>query len=184
MMMNNAQNLTTSAQLPADHPLSAKGRFSRLSYLGWLSLLSLVITGLVIAASLLMGIGTVIMANTPANPNALFDTLFSGSGLLIFGIMGLLFFYLGLVLSIRRLHDINLSGWWMLVGFIPVINFLFFLYISVMPGTATVNRFGPPRPTQSWEKVLGWIYVGLNILTIVGYALIVPFAWYSHTLPQ
>ena len=50
---------------------------------------------------------------------------------------------IALVLSIKRLHDRNLSGWWMLpIGLVPVIGPLCFLIVAALPGNAGSNRFG------------------------------------------
>ena len=48
---------------------------------------------------------------------------------------------------VRRLHDLDRSGWWWLVNFIPFIGFLIFLYFMVQPSDEEENRFGPvPEP--------------------------------------
>lgn len=49
-----------------------------------------------------------------------------------------------LLASVRRLHDLGRTGWWSLLGFVPFLNFALFLGLSVIPGKATPNRFGPP----------------------------------------
>ncbi len=43
----------------------------------------------------------------------------------------------------RRLHDRDMSAWWLLLWFIPVIGWLVLLYFYVTPGTPGPNRFGP-----------------------------------------
>lgn len=43
----------------------------------------------------------------------------------------------------RRLHDRDMSAWWLLIGLIPLIGWLVLLYFYVMPGTPGPNRFGP-----------------------------------------
>lgn len=48
----------------------------------------------------------------------------------------------GMALNIRRLHDIDHSGWWMLVGFVPLLGGLILLIWHCTPGTAGPNRFG------------------------------------------
>lgn len=55
---------------------------------------------------------------------------------------------LGLILpsigvSVRRLHDRDKSGWFILVGLIPLIGGLIMLYWYVQRGTIGENRFGP-----------------------------------------
>lgn len=48
--------------------------------------------------------------------------------------------------AVRRFHDIDKSGWWVLLGLIPLLGLLVLLYFFVQPGTAGENRFGPdPR---------------------------------------
>ena len=46
------------------------------------------------------------------------------------------------MLMIRRLHDLNRSGWFFLVGLVPLINFIFGLYLLFAKGTEGQNRFG------------------------------------------
>lgn len=45
--------------------------------------------------------------------------------------------------GIRRMHDKDKSGWWLLISFVPIIGILYVLYLFVTPGTAGDNRFGP-----------------------------------------
>ncbi|GHS88945.1 DUF805 domain-containing protein [Campylobacterota bacterium] len=55
-------------------------------------------------------------------------------------------FYMALFLpdlgiSVRRLHDIDKSGWWALINAIPLIGILYFFYLAAQPGTPGSNRF-------------------------------------------
>ena len=45
--------------------------------------------------------------------------------------------------SIRRLHDLDKSGWWLLLAFLPLIGSLILLYWLIQRGTGRDNRFGP-----------------------------------------
>lgn len=48
--------------------------------------------------------------------------------------------------TIRRLHDIDYSGWWLLIVFIPVIGtivWLGLLFLETLDGTAEDNKYGP-----------------------------------------
>ena len=47
------------------------------------------------------------------------------------------------LLAARRLHDVDRSGWWQLIGFIPLIGWILLIYWLVQPGKEP-NRFGPP----------------------------------------
>ena len=44
---------------------------------------------------------------------------------------------------VRRLHDTNHSGWWFLVGLIPVIGALMLLALMMRESDPGENRFGP-----------------------------------------
>lgn len=58
--------------------------------------------------------------------------------------------------TVRRLHDVDRSGWWYLIQLIPVIGFLVILYFVVQDGTPEDNRYGPnPKAAttqQSWAS--------------------------------
>lgn len=49
----------------------------------------------------------------------------------------------GLAVSIRRLHDVGRSGWWMLLLLIPLIGMLVLLYFAVQPSEGRTNDWGP-----------------------------------------
>ena len=57
-------------------------------------------------------------------------------------IISLLVFFPSLGLSVRRLHDINFSGWWVLIGFIPVIGAIALIIFACLPGTEGENKYG------------------------------------------
>ena len=44
--------------------------------------------------------------------------------------------------SVRRLHDINLSGWWYLAFLVPYAGLVFWAAIAFIDGTKGSNRFG------------------------------------------
>jgi uncharacterized membrane protein YhaH (DUF805 family) len=48
-----------------------------------------------------------------------------------------------IAVSVRRLHDLDRSGWWYLLGLVPIIGPLVLLFWYVQAGTAGDNRFGP-----------------------------------------
>ena len=47
-----------------------------------------------------------------------------------------------LMLSIRRLHDLNKSGWLILIAVVPLIDIAFFIYLLACQGTSGPNDFG------------------------------------------
>jgi len=48
----------------------------------------------------------------------------------------------GLAVTVRRLHDSDRSGWWILTALIPYVGGLIMLFFTLVPGTAGSNRFG------------------------------------------
>ena len=54
----------------------------------------------------------------------------------------------GLSVAIRRLHDTNRTGWWILIGLIPVIGWIVLLIFYLRQGDADTNTYGPP-PAES-----------------------------------
>ena len=47
-----------------------------------------------------------------------------------------------IMIQIRRLHDLNKSGYFVLLAFIPVVNLLFELYLLFTKGTDGTNIYG------------------------------------------
>ena len=67
----------------------------------------------------------------------------AASGGLINTVASLALFLPSLAVGVRRLHDTDRSGWWMLITLVPfigVIVLLVFMLLDSQPGT---NRFGP-----------------------------------------
>jgi uncharacterized membrane protein YhaH (DUF805 family) len=48
----------------------------------------------------------------------------------------------GIAISVRRLHDIDRSGWWLLLAFIPLIGAIILIVWYCLAGTPGNNRFG------------------------------------------
>lgn len=46
--------------------------------------------------------------------------------------------------SIRRLHDTNHSGWWVLIGLIPIIGWVWIIVLLATASDPGTNRYGPP----------------------------------------
>lgn len=48
-----------------------------------------------------------------------------------------------LAVASRRLHDIGKSGWWQLVGFVPLLGWIVMIYWLVQP-SEDANAYGQP----------------------------------------
>ena len=48
-----------------------------------------------------------------------------------------------IAVTIRRLHDLDRTGWWYLISIVPLVGPLVLLIFLCLPGTDGNNRFGP-----------------------------------------
>jgi uncharacterized membrane protein YhaH (DUF805 family) len=55
--------------------------------------------------------------------------------------------------TIRRLHDTDRSGWWVLVGLIPLAGIVVLLVFMALDGTKGTNRFGDDPKSAAGAEV-------------------------------
>ena len=67
--------------------------------------------------------------------------ILAGIGLICLIYLGL--FIPTLAVQVRRFHDQDLSGWFVLLAFIPYLGGVVMLIFMCIDGTAGTNRFGP-----------------------------------------
>jgi len=96
-----------------------KGRASRSEYWYWTLFLVLV------------NVALQIVGNSAPDVARTISTLWS-----------LVIFLPALAVCVRRLHDIDYSGWWYLLIFLPIIGWIILLAWYVRRGTEGENRFG------------------------------------------
>jgi len=53
-----------------------------------------------------------------------------------------------LAVTARRLHDIDRSGWWFLILFLPFVGFFIFVWLAAKAGSPGENRYGPVPPAE------------------------------------
>ncbi len=108
--------------------LSAQGRVNRKQL--WLYLVLPAVVVSLILSLIDAAIGTV-------DPE-------SGLGLLS-GLWSLIILIPAILIYIKRFHDRDKSGWWVLIGLIPIIGALWLLIeLGFLKGTEGPNRYGPP----------------------------------------
>ncbi len=106
------------------------GRAPRSEYWWWVLFVFILMICLQIVDGLLIG---PMLGFEPFEPNA-------GQPLSLIVTLGLLI--PNLAVGVRRLHDLDKSGWWLLLAFVPIVGALVLLYWFVQPGTEGSNDHG------------------------------------------
>jgi uncharacterized membrane protein YhaH (DUF805 family) len=75
--------------------------------------------------------------------SAMDGTIFEESMLLTLFVWAVLILP-SLSVAIRRLHDTNRSGWWILISFIPIIGSIVLLIFYLQESDPDDNSYGPP----------------------------------------
>ncbi len=108
--------------------LSAQGRVNRQQW--WLRLVLPVFVISVVLTLIDVAIGTYSSQN--------------GGGVLS-GLFALAVLIPSILVDIKRWHDRDKSGWWMLILLVPIIGAIWALIeLGFLAGTPGPNRFGPP----------------------------------------
>ena len=85
-------------------------------------------------------------------------------------------------LAVRRLNDMNQSGWLSLLILLPFINFIFMLVLIFAPGTKGTNKYGPQPVKNSGLVIFGALIfpLGFGVLGILA-AVALP-AYQDYTI--
>ena len=76
--------------------------------------------------------------------SSIISLIFSGSTLqVVSGIINLALLLPGLGLAVRRLHDVNKSGWWVLINLIPVVGWIIYIVWVVKESDPVPNQYCP-----------------------------------------
>ena len=78
-----------------------------------------------------------VINNDNTEENTLFGLLYIAIPAIFFNISLIQYF----PLAVRRLHDFNVSGWWILISFIPCGQLIVF-WLIFKKGTEGVNNYG------------------------------------------
>ena len=72
---------------------------------------------------------------------ALLVDLALGTSGIIYGLVGLALLLPNLAVAVRRLHDAGHSGWWLLIGLLPIIGAIVLL-VFTLQGSEPPNNWG------------------------------------------
>jgi uncharacterized membrane protein YhaH (DUF805 family) len=111
------------------------GRVNRAKF--WLVALGIFVLEVIIFA--VLG-GTTAMSTDPEQALANIGPV-AGIVLFVFGVAAL---WISIAVAIKRYHDRNKSGWWVLIVFVPIIGGLWYLIeCGFLRGTPGPNNYGP-----------------------------------------
>ncbi len=124
--------------LPLRRYADFQGRSDRSEY--WLFVLLQAGVSLVVVLLITVFIGVTRFGESPARDSIGFVAIpIAQLGLLVF----ILYTFIpSLAVTVRRLHDTNRSGWWILIRLVPILGELVFIVFLLLKGTAGPNRFG------------------------------------------
>lgn len=152
--------------LPFKRYFDFSGRSRRMEF--WMFQLLNLLVAAVLAGPFYVSFVGAAMSGAAAGPEgqeaAMEAALLTGMSPVMMIMMGLYGLYVlaafipSLAVTVRRLHDRDLSGWWylgvILASLIPIVGILAalaFLVLMFLPGTSGPNRFGedPKDPAQA-----------------------------------
>ncbi|AGH50805.1 MULTISPECIES: DUF805 domain-containing protein [Sphingomonadales] len=137
--------------LPLKRYAQFSGRARRKEY--WMFVLLLVIVYFVaMALDTALGLGGSMTRYADTAPGAASVGFYSNGGVLTI-ISMLALFLPSLAVAVRRLHDIDKSGWWVLIGIVPLIGSIVLIVFYCLDGTKGPNRFGPDPKDQTPEEL-------------------------------
>ena len=134
--------------LPFKRYFDFRGRSRRKEF--WMfALLNMIVTAVIYILLFMTGGAGALLNDAQSGAGAPFGFLFGGVGILLL-IWGVITIIPSIMVTIRRFHDRDMSGWWYLgfivASFIPVLGLIAaiaLLVVMALPGTPGPNRFGP-----------------------------------------
>jgi len=168
---------------PPQSPLAtADGEYARLSIFtprGRLGRMRFLVYSFAVglAANVLMVIIQALFGVAAMDPSAMQSGALPAGLMLVMLLVMVPVVIINLFIAIKRLHDLDMSGWWALLFLVPLLNALFGIYLLLAPGTDGPNRFGPPPPPNSGAvNFFGWLLIILYSLAFLGMmaAIVIP----------
>lgn len=132
-----------------------KGRLGRVRYFVY----AMTITLIVYAVMTVMG---VIFALTGASGDP------GGNGVMLvmmplLGLCGLFAAVMSIIYGVRRLNDMNMSGWLILLMFVPLANVVIALMMLFVPGSKGDNKYGS-APAANGGGLIAALVIGLLVM--------------------
>lgn len=138
--------------------LQSRGRLGRARYFVYTGLINIVLV-------VLLGVSAAIwLPAVNHGARAMGVAFMTLSGVLWLAAMIAIVIY-----GVRRLNDMNASGWVMLLLLVPLANIVLALALLFAPGTKGPNKYGPPPAPNGNRVIVGTIVV---ILLMIGWLVL------------
>lgn len=119
-----------------------EGRARRSEYWMFFLFRALVYLGITFVGATLIGVSAAVSGGAPDGDISPLASAVTGLVVLLFLGAVLVFFIPSLAVLVRRLHDVSMSGWLVLISFIPFGGFVLFIF-TLLDGTIGKNQYGP-----------------------------------------
>ena len=134
-------------------PFSFEGRIRRIEYF-----LSGILGGIVFGIAWAMGIGTFFLGAAAGSAGGSVLGLLIGFAALVASV------WFSLAQGVKRLHDLNKSGWMILLCCIPIVGWVFALYMLFADGTVGPNQYGQdPKNRMPYQAQPTSVNVTVNV---------------------
>lgn len=105
------------------------------------------------------------IVNLPRNDQRFFYTMLA---------IAIPFIWAGVLLTLKRLRDLEFSPAWTILFFVPVINLLFFVALCILPGASAAKPVAPSQPRAGAGP--GFAPKGKFVAALAGVLLSIPVA--------
>ncbi len=133
-----------------------QGRLGRVRYFVYVMAISLIVYAVMTAMAVIFG-----LAGASTDPDSGGATLLVMMPLL--GLCGLFAFVMSIIYGVRRFNDMNMSGWLILLMFVPLANFVIALMMLFVPGSKGGNKYGP-APTANGGGLIAALVIMLLVM--------------------
>jgi len=116
---------------------SFQGRINRQPY--WLAAIAMGIVFGILFYVIMAAFGSITPSADPAVPASM---SFSPIGWVLMAILYIALIWVSLAVQVKRWHDRDKSGWWVIASLIPIVNIWAFIVTGFLRGTPGPNSYG------------------------------------------
>jgi uncharacterized membrane protein YhaH (DUF805 family) len=130
------------------------GRIGRMRYLAYSAAIGLLMIPVAIVA---VALGAASLAKGSLTPTLVAMMV----------VVGIAVLTISVILARRRLNDMGRTGWFMLLSLVPLVNFVFYLWMLCASGDQGSNEYGPaPAPNTTLINIAGGIMIALMVASV------------------